>query len=81
MAHTKAGGTTKKNRDSIAKRLGVKLYGGQSVEVGQIIIRQKGTKYHPGAGVKKASDYTLFAMTSGKVQFKTKLGKRVVTVV
>jgi large subunit ribosomal protein L27 len=81
MAHTKAGGTTKKNRDSISKRLGVKKYGGEVVSVGNIIIRQKGTKVHPGAGVKRGNDFTLFAMLDGKVQFKKKLGKTVVNVV
>jgi large subunit ribosomal protein L27 len=81
MAHKKAGGTTKKNRDSISKRLGLKKFGGEVVEVGNIIVRQKGTKFHPGIGVKLGNDFTIYAMTSGKVQFKTKLGKRVVDVV
>lgn len=81
MAHTKAGGTTKKNRDSNSKRLGVKLFGGQAVNIGEIIIRQKGNKYHAGVGVKQGNDYTLYAGITGKVEFKTRLGKRVVTVV
>lgn len=81
MAHKKAGSTTKKNRDSISKRLGVKKYGGEVVEVGNIIIRQKGTKYHPGDGVKLGNDYTIFALTNGKVEFKKRLGKMVVSVI
>jgi large subunit ribosomal protein L27 len=80
MAHTKAGGTTKTNRDSISKRLGVKLYGGQEAEVGNIIIRQKGNKYYPGTGVKQGNDYTLFATSSGIVQFTVKKGKNVVNI-
>src|SRR5438552_3062136 len=70
MAHTKAGGTTKGNRDSIAKRLGVKIYGGQKAIAGNIIIRQKGTKFHPGTCVGMGKDYTLFALIPGTVAFK-----------
>lgn len=81
MAHTKAGGTTKKNRDSISKRLGVKKYGGEAVTVGNIIIRQKGTKFHSGVGTKLGNDFTIYAMTEGKVEFKKHLGKRVVSVI
>lgn len=81
MAHTKAGGTTRKNRDSISKRLGVKFFGGEEVSVGNIIIRQKGTKFHKGVGTKLGNDFTLYAIASGKVQFKKKLGKTVVNVV
>lgn len=81
MAHKKAGGTAATNRDSNSKRLGVKKYGGEVVVVGNIIIRQKGTKYHPGVGVKLGNDYTIYAVTEGKVEFKQKLGKRIVNVV
>ena len=80
MAHKKAGGTTKKNRDSISKRLGVKLYGGQKVESGNIIIRQKGNKYNAGVGVRQGNDYTLYSVESGIVEFSQKRGKRVVNV-
>ena len=72
MAHTKAGGSTKLGRDSISKRLGVKIQDGQPVMKGQIIIRQRGTKYHPGLNIKRAEDDTLFAMANGKVKFSTK---------
>jgi len=81
MAHTKAGGTTKGNRDSRAKRLGVKLYGGQQAIAGNIIVRQKGTKIHPGVGVGMGNDYTLFALIEGTVKFIMKKGKKVVEVV
>lgn len=80
MAHTKAGGTTKTNRDSISKRLGVKHYGGELVEPGNIIIRQKGNKYYPGTGVKQGNDYTLFAVTSGVVQFVKKKGRNFINI-
>ncbi len=81
MAHTKAQGAVKGNRDSRAKRLGVKIYGGQKVEAGNIIIRQKGTKFKPGKNVDMGKDYTLFSLTSGVVKFKTLLGKKFVEVV
>lgn len=80
MAHTKAGGTTKTNRDSISKRLGVKHYGGELVKTGNIIIRQKGNKYYPGVGVKQGNDFTLFAITSGIVEFVKKKGKNLVNI-
>ena len=80
MAHKKAGSTTKKNRDSISKRLGVKKYGGESVNIGNIIIRQKGTKYHPGLGTKLGNDFTIFATAQGTVEFRKKLGKLLVDV-
>lgn len=72
MAHRKAGGSTQLGRDSISKRLGVKKFGGQSVKEGQIIIRQRGTKFHVGKNVKRAEDDTLFALKDGKVKFITK---------
>lgn len=80
MAHIKAGGTTKGNRDSIAKRLGVKVYGGQKVIIGNIIIRQRGTKVHPGPGVKIGKDDSLFAVKDGTVRFFKKQGKNAVCV-
>lgn len=70
MAHTKAGGSTRQNKDSISKRLGVKLFGGQAAKNGNIIIRQKGTRVHPGKGVGMGSDYTIFAIQDGKVNFR-----------
>ena len=69
MAHKKAGGSTRNGRDSQSKRLGVKLFGGQSVIAGNIIIRQRGTKYHPGVGVGLGKDHTIFAKVDGKVSF------------
>ena len=81
MAHTKAQGAVKGNRDSIAKRLGIKKYGGEKVIPGNIIVRQKGTKFFPGNGVSMGKDYTLFAMQSGLVKFKQSLGKKVVEII
>jgi len=75
MAHTKAGGSTKLGRDSRSQRLGVKIQDGQPVMVGQIIIRQRGTKYYPGTNVKRADDDTLYAMKNGLVRFSTKTKK------
>jgi len=72
MAHRKSGGTTDLGRDSIAKRLGVKIYGDQKVKVGNIIIRQRGTKYHPAENVKRGEDDTLFSLIDGTVRFKKK---------
>ncbi|MFH1522649.1 MAG: 50S ribosomal protein L27 [Patescibacteria group bacterium] len=72
MAHKKAGGSTTLGRDSISKRLGIKLSDGQFAKVGSIIIRQRGTKYHPGQNVKKGKDDTLFANIAGVVKFTTK---------
>lgn len=69
MAHTKAKGTTKLGRDSESKRLGVKIYGGSPIKCGQIIIRQRGTKYLPGEGVKRGNDDTLYAVRDGFVKF------------
>jgi large subunit ribosomal protein L27 len=72
MAHRKAGGSTQLGRDSISKRLGVKIFGDQKVKIGQIIIRQRGSKYHPGKNVKQGEDDTLFALADGFVKFSTK---------
>ena len=80
MAHTKAQGSVKGNRDSIAKRLGVKVYVGAKVASGNIIVRQKGTKFHPGDGVLMGRDFTIFATAPGIVRYKTKKGKRLVEV-
>ncbi len=69
MAHKKAGGSTRNGRDSISKRLGVKRYGGQEVRAGNILVRQRGTRFHPGVNVGCGKDHTLFALTDGKVEF------------
>lgn len=81
MAHTKSQGAVKGNRDSIAKRLGVKLYGGQKVKPGNIIVRQKGTKFFAGEGVEMGRDFTLFAVSQGIVNFKDLRGKKYVEVI
>lgn len=81
MAHKTGGGSTRKNKDSISKRLGVKKYGGEKVISGNIIVRQKGNKFYPGIGTKAGNDYTIFAVTSGKVEFKAKLGKTKINVI
>ena len=78
MAHTKAQGSVRGNRDSIAKRLGVKLYAGQIARPGSIIIRQKGTKFFPGNGVSMGKDYTIFALEEGTISFKLSKGKKIV---
>jgi large subunit ribosomal protein L27 len=80
MAHTKAQGSVKGNRDSRPKMLGVKVYGGGSVINGNIIVRQRGTKFHAGDGVSMGKDHTLYAIKDGTVNFKTRLGKNVVEV-
>jgi len=72
MAHRKAGGSTALGRDSVSKRLGVKKFGGEKITAGQIIVRQRGTKFKPGKNVKRAEDDTLFAMKEGAVKFTTK---------
>ncbi len=72
MAHTKQKGSSKNNRESASKRLGVKLFGGQIVYPGNVIIRQRGTKYMPGFGVKIGGDDTIYAVKEGKVQFQIK---------
>lgn len=80
MAHVKAGGTTKGNRDAEGKRLGVKVFGGSKVISGNIIVRQRGTKFTPGNGTKVGSDYTLYAIKSGTVQFKKRFNDTIVEV-
>ncbi|MFH8133165.1 50S ribosomal protein L27 [Pantoea osteomyelitidis] len=72
MAHKKAGGSTRNGRDSNAKRLGVKRFGGEAVLAGSIIVRQRGTKFHAGTNVGLGRDHTLFATTDGKVKFEVK---------
>ena len=72
MAHKKAGGSSRNGRDSQAKRLGVKIYGGQQVNPGAIIVRQRGTRVSPGANVGMGRDHTLFAKVAGKVQYAVK---------
>ncbi|WP_332692621.1 50S ribosomal protein L27 [Bosea sp. (in: a-proteobacteria)] len=81
MAHKKAGGSSRNGRDSESKRLGVKRFGDQAVVAGNIIIRQRGTKWHPGVNVGIGKDHTLFATTNGRVRFTTKLGRAFVNVV
>jgi large subunit ribosomal protein L27 len=76
MAHKKAGGSTALGRDSESKRLGVKLSDGQKAKSGNIIIRQRGTKYHPGENVRRGNDDTLFAVANGNVKFSTKKLKK-----
>ena len=76
MAHKKAGGSSKNGRDSNPQYLGVKIFGGQRIKVGQIITRQRGTKIHPGAGVGRGKDDTLFALIDGVVTFGRKDKKR-----
>ena len=72
MAHKKAGGSSRNGRDSIGRRLGVKKFGDEIVVPGNIIVRQRGTKYHPGAGVGMGRDHTLFALLGGRVKFRTR---------
>lgn len=83
MAHKKAGGSSRNGRESEAKRLGVKRYGGQHVLAGNIIVRQRGTEYHPGENVGMGKDHTLFALVEGRVQFliKGSQRRRTVTIV
>lgn len=81
MAHKKAGGSTRNGRDSEAKRLGVKMYGGQAIKAGNIIVRQRGTQFHPGDNVGIGKDHTLFALVDGHVSFTTKGASNRATVV
>ena len=82
MAHKKAGGSSRNGRDSESKRLGVKRYGGEDVRAGNIIIRQRGTKFHPGKGVGLGKDHTIFALIDGAVKFsKGRQGRSMVNVV
>lgn len=81
MSHVKSGGSVGQHSQRAGKRLGVKMYGGQAIKTGQIIIRQKGTTYKPGKGVGLGRDFTIFAMMDGVVQFSKRFGKSVVNVV
>ena len=76
MAHKKAGGSSRNGRDSAGRRLGVKKFGGEAVIAGNIIVRQRGTKFHPGKNVGLGKDHTLFALCDGNVSFRQKAGKR-----
>lgn len=76
MAHKKAGGSSRNGRDSESKRLGVKRYGGQSIAAGEIIVRQRGTHFHPGENVGLGRDHTLFALAAGRVGFRVRGLKR-----
>jgi large subunit ribosomal protein L27 len=80
MAHKKGGGSSKNGRDSNAQRLGVKRYGGQLVTAGEIIVRQHGTKFHPGENVGCGSDYTLFAKIDGHVKFYQRMGRKYIMI-
>jgi large subunit ribosomal protein L27 len=77
MAHKKAGGSSRNGRDSHAQRLGIKVFGGEQVLAGNIIARQRGTKWHPGRNVGLGKDHTLFALENGRVEFQTKAKGRV----
>lgn len=83
MAHKKAGGSSRNGRDSQAKRLGVKVFGGESIRAGQIIVRQRGTQFHPGDNVGMGRDHSLFALADGHVKFEVRgaLNRRTVRVV
>lgn len=81
MATKKAGGSTKNNRDSISKRLGVKKFGSEMVKCGNIIVRQRGTRYYPGLNVGLGRDYTIYSLIDGIVRFRSSKGKTVVDVI
>lgn len=81
MAHKKGASSSSNGRDSNAKRLGVKRFGGQQVNAGEILVRQRGTKFHPGENVRRGGDDTLFALAAGSVEFTTKRNRRTVNIV
>jgi large subunit ribosomal protein L27 len=81
MAHKKGASSSRNGRDSNAQRLGVKRFGGQAVHAGEILVRQRGTKFHPGAGVGRGGDDTLFALVGGSVRFGASRGRKTVSVV
>ena len=81
MAHTKAGGATRQQGNRRGKRLGVKRFGGEEVKVGNILVRQKGSNFHAGVGVKTGRDYTLYAIRDGVIKFIRRLGRQFITVV
>ena len=76
MAHKKAGGSTALGRDSVSKRLGVKIFGNQAVKKGDVIVRQNGTKFHPGKNVQIGGDSTLYSLATGKVHFQNKMVRK-----
>jgi large subunit ribosomal protein L27 len=80
MAHIKTGGAVKGNRDSRSKRLGVKLYGGEKAQNGNILVRQRGSKVHPGKGTKIGKDFTIYAITDGIVRFYQRAAKKIISV-
>jgi len=80
MAHKKAGGSSRNGRDSAGQRRGVKRFGGQTVRAGNILVRQVGTKFHPGKNVGLGRDYTLFALADGVVRFETSMNRQLVSV-
>lgn len=80
MAHKKGGGSSRNGRDSASKRLGVKRFGGQDVKAGEIIVRQRGTQFHPGLNVGMGTDHTLFALIPGAVLFRERKGKKEVCI-
>jgi large subunit ribosomal protein L27 len=80
MAHKKGGGSSRNGRDSNAKRLGVKAYGGEAVTAGAVIVRQRGTRIHPGDGVGKGGDDTLFALRDGQVAYSESRGRKIASV-
>lgn len=81
MAHKKGASSSRNGRDSNAKRLGVKRFGGQAVNAGEILVRQRGTRFHPGVNVGRGGDDTLFALEAGAVEFGTKRGRKTVNIV
>jgi len=80
MAHTKAGGSTRQKGNRAGKRLGVKVFGGQKVVSGNIVVRQKGSIFHAGPGIKQGNDFTLYSIKEGIVRFLRRSGKQVITV-
>jgi large subunit ribosomal protein L27 len=80
MAHKKGGGSSRNGRDSQSQRLGVKRYAGQVVSAGEILVRQRGTVFHPGTNVGRGSDDTLFAKVTGEVAYKSRMGRKYVSV-
>lgn len=81
MAHKKAGGSSRNGRDSAGQRLGVKCFGNENVVAGNIIVRQRGTKWHPGTNVGMGKDHTLFALVNGRVEFGVKRGRTFISVI
>ncbi|HUV71908.1 MAG TPA: 50S ribosomal protein L27 [Clostridia bacterium] len=81
MAHTKSGGKTRQASPRVGKRLGIKISGGQEVSPGKIIVRQRGSSFHPAVGTKMGRDFTIFAIKSGKVNFRKLSGKKIVEII